>query len=75
MLVVVVLMMVRLGSKGMGARGAVSPPGVLELVEFLLIDAVWLVVLPAGGVVEVCEPGRMRLPFASMWLVVRFGVV
>ena len=56
--------MVRLGSKGMGAG---SPPGV---VEFLLIDAVWLVVLPV-----VCEPGRMRLPLPSMWLVVRFGVV
>ena len=69
-----VLIIVRLGSRGMGARGAGSPPDVLELVEFLLIDAVWLVVLDGGGVVLV-EPGRMRLPFASMWLVVRLGLV
>ena len=59
----------------MGARGAWSPPEVLELVEFLLIAAVWLVVLDGGGAVVVFEPGRMRLPFASMWLVVRLGVV
>ena len=67
-------MMVRLGSRRMGARGAGSPPEVLELLEFLLIDAVWLVVLPPDGG-GVFECGRIRFPFASMWLLVRFGVV
>ena len=72
-------MIVRFGSKGMafGGRGTRStPPRVLELVEFLLIDADWLVLLAAGKVdVWLCEPGRIRFPFASIWLVVKFGVV
>jgi hypothetical protein len=71
-------MIVRFGSKGMAfeSRGAVSLPRLLELVEFLLIDADWLVLLAAGKVdVWLCEPGRIRFPFASIWLVVKFGVV
>jgi hypothetical protein len=51
-LLVVVLIIVRLGSRGMafGGRGAGSPPRMLELLEFLLIDADWLVLLAAGEV-------------------------
>jgi hypothetical protein len=45
-------MIVRLGSKGIafGGRRAGSTPRLLELLEFLLIDADWLVLLAAGEV-------------------------